>query len=252
MWLRASSRLPSAGAWSALAGRGFRPTRLTLVGFFVAMIAAGEVGRQIPVALILKPAGALLIRAGSQATSTAKPGDLLFAGDAIRTASEQVSFLFCPGGVAPVLQSGTEVVLDEKQITVKAGKVIEMKPVASCYLPAVQGLSRESQQTYGAFVTRGPADGSSLKQTPKDQWPAGLAEEMAPVEAVLAGDAKDPAGLIARAVLFEKYKLPSDALTDYYRVALDWPDAPWLPAKILELQRAVTRNAILEANPGWR
>ncbi len=241
-----------AGApWHTVAKSCIRVGRIALLASFVTNLAAVQAGRQTPVALMLKPAGAVLIRAGSPAPAAAKPGDVLFAGDAIRTTSEQASFLFCPGAVAPVLHSGTEVVVDEKQITVRAGKVVEMKPLASCFLPAVQRLSPQSQQTYGAFVTRGPADGS-FKQTPKEKWPAGLAEEMAPVASVLAGDAADPAGLISRAVLFEKYNLPSDALADYYRVARDWPEALWLPAKILELQRAVTRDAILEANPGWR
>lgn len=238
-------------SWKRAAQWRHGASLVALVSFLLAAAAPAEV-RQVPVALMLKPAGATLIRAGSETAIAAKPGDLLFAGDAIRTSSDSASFLFCPGSVAPVLQSGSEVLLEEKQLTIKAGRVSEMRPVASCFLPPVQRLALASQQTYGAFVTRGPGEESAFKATPRDKWPSGLAEEMSSMDAALALDAADPAGLVARAVLFEKYNLPADALADYYRIVREWPEALWLSAKIIELQRIVTRNAILEANPGWR
>jgi len=60
------------------------------------------------------------------------------------------------------------------------------------------------------------------------------------MEAALAGDANDPAALIAAANLFEREKLYANELAQYYRMRHQWPDAAWVKAKIFELETTIT------------
>ena len=53
--------------------------------------------KEEPVGLVLSATGSKLLRADTETPLAARPGDLLFSGDGLRTETGPASFLFCPG-----------------------------------------------------------------------------------------------------------------------------------------------------------
>src|SRR5579863_5751965 len=91
--------------------------------------------KEEPVGLVLNAAGSKLLRADTETPLAARAGDLLFAGDGLRTDTGPASFLFCPAKTIQTLGPAGEVRLDAKQPKVKAGKISET-PARACTLPS--------------------------------------------------------------------------------------------------------------------
>src|SRR5438094_7360781 len=75
------------------------------------------------VGVVLKPGGAALIRGDSKAETVAKPGDLLFAGDRLRSSGMAASFIFCPDKQSTTLAPGTDALLTANGIRVSKGQI---------------------------------------------------------------------------------------------------------------------------------
>src|SRR6202021_4137482 len=116
-------------------------------GMFAASLAAGflstvaladqkeqPVLKEQPVGLVLSATGSKLLRADTETPLAARPGDLLFAGDGIRTDAGPASFLFCPGKSLDTLTPSGEVRLDAKAPKIRSGKITE-QPARACTLP---------------------------------------------------------------------------------------------------------------------
>src|SRR6185436_10301091 len=71
-------------------------TLLFATAFSAGVILAQPPKKEEPVGLVLLPGGAKLIRAGVETPLAAKPGDILFSGDAMKTEAAPASFLYCP------------------------------------------------------------------------------------------------------------------------------------------------------------
>ncbi|MBK9169143.1 MAG: tetratricopeptide repeat protein [Bryobacterales bacterium] len=199
--------------------------------------------REEPVGLMLQPGGAKLLRAGVETPLAAKAGDVLFAGDTLRTEAAAASFLFCPGKSSQSLAPSGEALLEATQIKVKSGQLAGAKPVASCFLPKVVRVATASQQHYGVSMTRGLGDEPEAKGTPADQLPAEVRAALAPIEEQLKADPKDQAALVARAAVFEQFELRADALLAYKQIGEQFPDAVWVKGKLFELGEAVADAA---------
>ncbi len=78
--------------------------------------------------------------------------------------------------------------------------------------------------------------------TPRDQLPPDVQTELAPIEARLQTIPNDPASLLAAANVFEKRKLYANELAQYYLLRQQWPDAPWVKAKIFELESSLAEQ----------
>src|ERR1700736_3253340 len=81
--------------------------------------------KEEPVGLVLSATGSKVLRADTETPLAARPGDLLFAGDGLRTETGPASFLFCPGKVLDTLTPSGEVRLDAKTPKVRSGKITE-------------------------------------------------------------------------------------------------------------------------------
>src|ERR1700744_3607703 len=81
--------------------------------------------KEEPVGLVLSATGSKLLRADTETPLAAPPGDLLFAGDGLRTEGGPASFLFCPGKALDTLTPAGEVRLDAKAPKVRSGKITE-------------------------------------------------------------------------------------------------------------------------------
>jgi len=186
-----------------------------------------------PVGLILSAGGSRLLRAGTETTLASRPGDLLFSGDKLSTTDAPASFLFCPGKIRESLLPRGEIQLQNKRLRLLQGKTSE-QPVGGCELPPVLQLTVASEQHYGLIMIRGFT--IDFPPIPRDQLPADVLAELAPIEAILQRDPTDPGALIAAAVLFERKKLYANELAEYDRMRQLWPDVPWVKAKISELE----------------
>ena len=152
---------------------------------------------------MLSAAGSKLLRADTLTPLAARPGDLLFSGDGLRTESDSASFLFCPSKAINTLSPSGEVRLDAKQPKVKTGKISE-QPARACTLPQTLRVAAASQQHYGVTMTRGAK--SDTPPTPRDKLPADVLAEIGPLDAALTANTKDVAALIAEATIFETHK----------------------------------------------
>src|ERR1700761_7509384 len=185
-----------------------------------------------PVGLVLSATGSKLLRADTETPLAARPGDLLFAGDGLRTETGPASFLFCPAKSLDTLMPASEVHFDTKSPKVKSGKISE-QPARACTLPQTLRVAAASQQHYGVSMTRGLNE-PEVAPTAHDKLPADVQGELAPYETVLAADPKDQAALVTEATIFENHKLLANALDSYYKLREQWPDAVWVKSKIFE------------------
>src|ERR1700716_2785556 len=108
------------------------PVLLLLCG---SAILAQAPKQEEPVGLVLLPGGAKLARAGVETPLAAKPGDILFSGDAMKSEAAPASFIYCPTKSSQALAPGGDVLFGPAQLKVRSGKVIDPKPLASCFLP---------------------------------------------------------------------------------------------------------------------
>jgi tetratricopeptide (TPR) repeat protein len=209
------------------------------IAILTASPLAAQSKRETAVGLLLMPAGASIIPAGSETALAAKAGEVLFAGDVLKTAAAPATLLFCPAKSSLIVGPGSELTLQATAFKFKTGKAAGQTPVQSCFLPNVVRVSVASQQHYGVTMVRALKQPEEAKPTPRDKLdPAALAE-IKPLDAALAANAKDQTALVARATIFEKYKLNADALVDYQLIAKEYPDAVWVKGKIFELEEAV-------------
>jgi protein O-mannosyl-transferase len=193
--------------------------------------------KEEPVGLVLSASGSKLLRADTETPLAARPGDLLFSGDGLRTETGPASFLFCPAKSLDTLLPSGEVRLDAKAPKVKAGKISE-QPARACTLPQTLRVAAASQQHYGVSMTRG-LNQTEVPPTPSNKLAADVQAELAPYEAALAANPKDEAALVTEATIFENHKLNANALAMYYRLREQWPDAVWIKSKIFELEQAL-------------
>ena len=197
--------------------------------------------KEEPVGLILSATGTKLLRADTETQLTARPGDLLFTGDGLKTDTGPASFLFCPAKAIDTLSPSGEVRFESKQPKVKAGKISE-QPARACTLPQTLRVAVASQQHYGVSMTRG-INKPEVPPTPRDRLPADVVTELAPFDAALARDPKDQAALVSEATVFENHKLLANALELYYKLREQWPDAVWIKSKVFELEETLANQA---------
>jgi tetratricopeptide (TPR) repeat protein len=208
------------------------------------VLVAGSIAadtKEEPVGLILSAVGSKLMRADTETQLSARPGDLLFTGDGLKTETGPASFLFCPGKAIDTLSPLGEVRFESKQPRVKTGKISE-QPARACTLPQTLRVAVASQQHYGVSMTRG-INKPEVPPTPRDKLPADVIAELAPHDAALTRDPKDQAALIGEAMVFESHKLMSNALEMYYKLREQWPDAVWIKSKIFELEETLANQA---------
>jgi tetratricopeptide (TPR) repeat protein len=204
--------------------------------------------KEQPLGLVLAAGGGKVVRAGSELPLAARAGDVLFSGDALRSDTAPVSFLFCPDKSSESLAPKAEVILEPKQLRVRAGRMAAKTPAASCFLPPLARVSVASQQHYGVTMVRalrgpgGPAGTleSRIQALPEAERQAVRQELQA------AGSGTDAQSRVARAIVFEKHNLREDALEEYRKLGGEWPDATWVRGKIFELEEAQAIAAAAE------
>lgn len=212
-------------------------------------LACAQPHSSAPVGLVMS-SGAILIRGGQPVA--AKPGEVLFTGDSVRSGSSAATFLFCPQKLSTTIAPGSEALLDVDSFHIRTGSVQDRKPVSACFLPAVQKLSVASMQHYGVMVAR--SGSTPPPKTTQEQRIAALPEsvqqeltsQLASADAALAKDPKDLAALIGRAAAFDRAGLLFDAGESYRQVTAVSPDLAWVRARVNEIERALEREQLKE------
>ena len=194
---------------------------------------------EAPIGLVLSAGGSRLVRANTETTLAARPGDLLFIGDGLRTSNNSVSFLFCPKKVIETLGPAGEVQFETKQSRVKRGQSSE-QPARDCALPRILRVAVASQQHYGITMVRGSQ--SDFPPVPRDQLPPDVVKELAPIETALQGNSREPTALTAAAIVYESHKIYANALDQYYKIREQWPDAEWVKEKIFDLEKILAEQ----------
>jgi tetratricopeptide (TPR) repeat protein len=202
--------------------------------------------KEEPVGLILNAAGGKVLRANTETPLAARAGDILFSGDSLKAIGAPANFLFCPSKANQTLDAGGDVLLDTKQIKVRAGKLDTPKPVNACFLPQIARVSVASQQHYGVSMTRGLArpEGEAVAF---DALPAAVKTAIAPLEQNLKANPNDVPSLVQEATIFEQNKLEANALAAYRKVADQWKDAVWVRGRIFELEESLANQAAIKA-----
>lgn len=186
-------------------------------------------------------AGATLVRGGQ--SIAAKPGEILFSGDSLRTGSSHAIFLFCPRKQSATLAPDSETLLAQDSFQVKSGSIQEQHQVAACFLPSVRKLSVASMQHYGAVLSRsGSASAPSTTLERRIcELPAPVREELGSeldaCDAAIERDANDLGAIIGRAASLERAGLLFDAAEAYRKISAEFPRLTWVSAKVLEVER---------------
>ncbi len=222
--------------------------RRALVMALVCAIPAFPAGTpEEPVGLILNPAGAKLVRQDAQTPLGARPGDLLFTGDDLKTAAAPASFLFCPSKAIQTISASGEVLMASGAPKVRSGSIMET-PAMACTLPRTLRVAAASQQHYGVTMSRGVS--TDFPPVPRDQLAADLKTALQPLDTALTANPEDPGALVASAALFEQQNLPANALEVYRKLSTLWPDAVWVKSKMFELEQAAAAQAAAAAAAG--
>ncbi len=192
-----------------------------------------------PVGLVMS-AGATLVRGAH--SLAAKPGEVLFNGDSLRTGDSAATFLFCPQKQSATLAPGSEVVFAQESYQVRSGSIGQQRPVAACFLPPAQKLSVASMQHYGVLVARAgsvrPPDTTQAQRIDALPEPVRnrLRADLDVCDAALARDPNDLSGVVGKAASFEHAGLLYDAVEAYRKIAQVSPNLGWVAAKIAEIE----------------
>ncbi|HYA17246.1 MAG TPA: tetratricopeptide repeat protein [Bryobacteraceae bacterium] len=220
--------------------------RFLFLALIPALALQAADNKEEPVGLILSAGTGKVLRANTETPLAARPGDILFSGDSLKTSDSPTSFLYCPAKASQTLTPSSEVLLDAKQLKVKAGKLDAPKPVNACFLPQLVRVAVASQQHYGVSMTRGLAKPEG-EAVPFASLPPDVRNQLAPEEELLRTDPNNAQALAEEAAILDRAHLEANALAAYQKVAAQWQDATWVRGRIFELQESLADQAALKA-----
>jgi hypothetical protein len=176
--------------------------------------------------------GAKLIRVGVE-RRWRKSGDILFAGDAMKTGSVGQFALYCPAKRHSRWGHLAMRCSDRRRLR-SGGKVLDPKPIASCFLPRVVRVAVAVAALRGQHDTR-PQGSRKAKLTPPDQWPAARAGRG--VRQGSGGRQAIKGAMVGRAA-YRKYNLLANA-SRLQKIGDQWKDAVWVKADLRVVRRGV-------------
>jgi len=200
---------------------------LLLVVSLLPGLLQAQPAREQPVGILLAAPDATLLRSADSLPLAARPGDLLFAGDTLRTGSAAASLLFCPESASFVLAPDTEMVAGDKRPVVRSGRLDQRRAAPFCTLPSVP---RDTTGFYGASLAR------ALREPPAAaELSPEARRELEPIERALASAPDDPLARLARAAVLEQHGQRQEAIAEYRRLAAAWPEVAWPRLLVYEL-----------------
>jgi tetratricopeptide (TPR) repeat protein len=214
-----------------------------------AVFLCAQEAPEAPLGLILSAKGVGLHRADSETALNAKPGDVLFAGDSLRSESGEATFVYCSDQTSQKLAGTGEVVFQARQLRVLAGALTEKKNTGGCFLPSMPRHTPAAEEHAGAELSRqfSGADAGSfesrVEQLAASQH-SDLNAELHNIDAAMATDPNNPVNHLQRAALLDRFNLKADAALEMRKVAEQWPDAAWTRSRLFVLEEEAAKNRI--------
>jgi tetratricopeptide (TPR) repeat protein len=199
------------------------------------------------VGFVTAATAAFLTPAGSGTPLTARPGDILFPGDALSTAAAgSVSFFYCPQTSGASAWSYT--LQGKLVIGNQPGGLpgLDGSPAAPCLIPAFEQTPEVATVRTPREILPNPPDFASIRR----QIAALEPPARAPLESLSTQDLSDPRLRLAFAVLLERAGLMDEAAAQYLELAKQWPRQPRILkyAETLRASRGAAR-AIVQPAP---
>lgn len=239
--------------------RGFRsfcPLRLLILS---CIAVTGYAQQEPPLGLVISATKVALLRAGFNLPLTAKPGDILFAGDGLKSQDGSARFLFCPDNTLQEISGAAEIYFEARQLKVREGALSASRPASGCALPPMDRLIATGRLDGGAEASRAleASRTGSLDERIQALAPAerrALQGELEPIDHGLAS-AADPVLHLAKAAALETHGLPLDAADEMRTVVSQWPDAGWARSRLFSLESrgvVVTQPSLPEEKESGR
>jgi len=209
---------------------------------------------EVPLALVVAAKDARMLRAGSELSLSVQPGDLLFAGDSLRSERGFVTFISCTAKTRQTLPPEGDVLFEVRGPKTRAGKVSDESSVAGCFLPALPRSIVASQQHAGAAVAReaSTAGAAQTLQQRMQQLPEAqrnqIAAGLAPIDAAIRADPGNPLNHLARVEILDRSGLSLDAADEMRMLTQLWPDAGWVRSRLFVLEEKAGK-AIVAGGP---
>jgi tetratricopeptide (TPR) repeat protein len=208
-----------------------------------------------PQALVLAATGAQVLRAGSELPLTARPGEVLFSGDSLRTAEGSVTLIACAAKSQQTISNGADVLFEARGPKLRAGRIIDTKPAEGCFLPPLPRAIVASQQHAGAAIAVensrevvAQTFQQRLAQLSEPQR-SQLTSELTAIDAAVAANPNDPVIHLKRAAALDRAGLAFDAAEEMKHVSEAWPDAGWTRSRVFVLEEKGGKNAAATAPP---
>jgi len=216
--------------------------------------AAAQDTREAPLGLIVAASGGSVLRAGNALPLSAKPGDILFANDALRADKGSVTFLSCDKNQQQTLSPDGNVLFEASGPKLRAGKFLDQKPASGCFLPKLPRTIVAAQQDAGAAVaierTRDMSPPTTFDQRVQ-ALDAGqrtqLTAALAPIEKALQANPADTVKHLERAKVLDQYGLKADAAEEMGKVSAAWPDAAWPKSRAFVLVEDDAKSKVASA-----
>ncbi len=228
--------------------------RASIVLVACAHIGAGMAQQEIGQALILAGGGARLTRAGSELDVAARDGEVVFAGDFLRTGTTAAIILSCASNTRQTLGPGTDALFERSSMKLRSGKVTAQQPAPGCFLPPL-ARTPTSQQHAGAALAQEAAAGlggrsreARLARIPATQRTR-LEADLTQAGEIARGNPDDPLSRLARAAAFERAGLSAESAEELRIAFKIWTGATWLPKRIYSLMEKAGREAVVRADP---
>jgi len=190
--------------------------------------------KERPVGFVLKTTDAELRRSNSSLPLTARPGDVLFAGDALLSGREaSATFIYCPESASEVVGPNAEVIFDIKRLRIKSGEITSKTPLSICLLPELERSPGADEPFYTSARTREFKGGlptadlnARIQALPEEQKRA-ILNDLEPIEKALTANPRDPRLLIGKGAVLQKYNLNADAAEVFRNVSDVLPNSVW-------------------------
>jgi tetratricopeptide (TPR) repeat protein len=194
-----------------------------------------------PVALVLSGEDAQVIHTGSALPIGVKPGEILFARDAVHVGSSALTLISCAEKLQRTYSAGAELHFESTQVHLSSGKSTDEKPAAGCFLPPIS-RSIIASQAHSGFAQDQARDSGSSERRLQNLPDAKRQELLSKLNAAGPAESADPLVHLARASVFTDYGLAFDAAEEMRRVSSAWPDAAWARSRLFVLEEEAARS----------
>ena len=238
-----------------------RTVLISVLSLAAALAGAGrpvfaQEAREAPLGLVTAAKGGSVLRAGNSLPLAARPGDILFANDALRAENGSVTFIACNKNTQQSLSPDGDVLLEAAGPKLRAGKFLDQKNVGGCFLPPVPRTIVAAQAHSGAAMlaerTRDmPAPTfEQMVQSLEPARQAQLKAALAPIDQAIQSNPADTIKRLERARVLDSYGLKDAAAAEMSKVAEAWPEVAWPKERLFVLKEDEAKSKVAAGESG--